>query len=156
MRSARARSEVDLDALEERQDEAFGLRSRRPISRPTDAERFLARVGIALRYGPTNGLPLASLYRAFGGERPDKVAQTRAIALTNGLLAKAHAIEVHVIASRVTLVHRSLMPSLYPLVRRGRARDDVAGLSTRARTALALLREDREVTAGGVRRRLGL
>ena len=61
-----------------------------------------------------------------------------------------------VIAERVTLVHRSLVPPLYTLVRRGRALDDLEGLSVRARTALALLRERKEVTAGDVRQRLGL
>ena len=113
-------------------------------------------VGMALRYGPTKGLPLASLYRVLAGPEPDRVALSRGIALTNRMLGEAHAIEVHVIADRVTLVHRSLMPALYALVRRGRALDDLGDLGVHARTALALLRERKEVTAGEVRQRLGL
>jgi hypothetical protein len=127
-----------------------------PITDVAGAERFLARVGIALRYGPSRNLPLASLYLALGGEEPDKPALKRAIALTNQLLGEARAIEVHVIAGRVTLVHRSLVPALHALVRRGRPVDDLRGLSADARTALALLRQRKQVTAGDVRERLGV
>jgi len=145
-----------VDTLQRRQDAAFRLEARAPISAPRAAEDFLAKVGIALRYGATRGLPLASLYQAFAGADPDKAALARGITLTNRLLGETHGIEVHVIAERVTLVHRSLMPPLYTLVRRGRALDDLDGLSVHARTALALLRERKEVTAGDVRQRLGL
>jgi len=72
------------------------------------------------------------------------------------LLGEAHAVEVHVIADRVTLVHRSVVPSLYALVRRGRELDDLRGLSAQARTALSLLQDRGQVTAGDVRERLGL
>lgn len=113
-------------------------------------------MGIALRYGPSKNLPLASLYLAFGGEDPDQRALTRAIALTNRLPGEARAIEVHVIAGRVTLVHRSLVPALYALVRRGRPVDDLRGLSVHARTALSLLDQRKQVTAGDVRERLGM
>jgi hypothetical protein len=142
--------------LQRRQDDSLGLDARAPITDVRAAERFLARVGMALRYGPTRGLPLASLYRTFAGERPGKPALARAIALTNRLLGERHAVEVHVLAERVALVHRSVVPPLYALVRRGRALDDLSGLGAHARIALALLREGREVTAGDVRRRLGL
>ncbi|HET6898355.1 MAG TPA: hypothetical protein VFK70_08410, partial [Vicinamibacteria bacterium] len=142
--------------LQRKQDSAFRLDARAPITAPRAAEAFLARVGIALRYGPTKGLPLASLYQAFAGPDPDKAALARGIAQTNRLLGEGHGIEVHVIADRVTVVHRSLMPALYALVRRGRALDDLDGLSAHARTALTLLRERKEVTAGDVRQRLGL
>ncbi|HEU0094126.1 MAG TPA: hypothetical protein VFS78_18590 [Vicinamibacteria bacterium] len=145
-----------LDTLQRKQDAAFRLDARGPISAPRAAEDFLAKVGIALRYGATKGLPLASLYQAFAGADPDKAALARGITLTNRLLGEARGIEVHVIAERVTLVHRSLMPPLYTLVRRGRALDDLDGLGVHARTALALLRERKEVTAGDVRQRLGL
>ena len=156
MRREPARNEIDLEGLQERQDEALGLTSRALISGLRGADRFLSDVGIALRYGPTQGLPLASLYRAFAGPKPGKAALSRGIALTNRLLGEARAIEVHIIADRVTLVHRSLMPALYALARRGRALDDLQGLSMHARTATALFRDRKEVTAGDVRQRLGL
>jgi hypothetical protein len=127
-----------------------------PTPPPPAAEEFLAKAGIALRYGATRGLPLASLYQAFAGANPDKAALARGITLTNRLLGEGHGVEVHVVADRVTVVHRSLMPAVYALVRRGRALDDLDGLSAHARTALALLRERNEITAGDLRQRLGL
>lgn len=145
-----------LDALQHRQQAALGFDSRKAITRFEEAQRFLARVGVALRYGPTPGLPLASLYRVLAGEQPEKPALAAAIALTNRLLGEARGIEAHVIAGRVTVVHRSLMPALYVLVRRGRALDDQGGLGAHARIALSLLRERKEITAGDVRQRLGL
>ena len=102
------------------------------------------------------GLPLASLQRVFAGDDPDKPAATRAIELTNHLLGTMTGIEVHVIAGRVAVVHRRIMPALYALVRRGRPLEDVDGLSLNARTALALLGQRKEVSAGDVRQRLGL
>jgi hypothetical protein len=63
---------------------------------------------------------------------------------------------VHVIAERVTLVHRSLIPPLYALVRRGRPLEDLSGLGVASRATLTLLRERKEVTAGDVRKHLGL
>jgi hypothetical protein len=152
--NSRERDASDLDALQRHQDEAFGLVGP-VITRLRDAERFLSRVGIALRYSATRGLPLASLYRAFGAVSGEKATLRPAIALTNRLLGEAHGIEVHVIAERVTLVHRSLMPALYALVRRGRPVSDLSGLSVGARTALSLLEEKKQVTAGDVRERLG-
>jgi hypothetical protein len=145
-----------LDELRRRQDDALGLSARAPITDARSAERFLSRVGIALRYGPTRGLPMASLYRVFAGEEPGKAALTAAIALTNRLLGEARGVEVHVIADRVTVVHRSVMPALYALVRRGRALDDLEGLGAHARIALSLLRDQKEITAGDVRQKLGL
>jgi hypothetical protein len=145
-----------LAALQRRQETALGLDASRPLTRFEDAERFLARVGVALRYGPTKGLPLASLYRVLAGEKPAKPALAGAIALTNRLLGEARGIEVHVVADRVCVTHRSVMPALYALVRRGRALDDLGGLTTHARTALSLFRERKEITAGDVRQRLGL
>lgn len=150
-----APNETDLHRLQARQEEALGLVSRTRISHVDKADAFLARVGIALRYGPTKGLPLASLYRAFAGPEPGKAALADGIALTNRLLGEGRAVEVHVIADRVTLVRRSLMPALYALVRRERALDDLTGLGVNARTAMALFRESKEITAGDVRQRLG-
>lgn len=145
-----------LDALQKKQDASFRLDARAPITAPRAAEEFLATVGIALRYGATRGLPVASLYQAFAGANPDKAALARGITLTNRLLGEGHGVEVHVVADRVTVVHRSLMPALYALVRRGRALEDLDGLSAHARTALTLLRERKEITAGDLRERLGL
>ncbi len=150
-----APGEIDIHRLQERQDEALGLVSRTLISRVDKADAFLGRVGLALRYGPTKGLPIASLYRAFAGPEPGKAELADCIALTNRLLGEGRAVEVHVIADRVTLVHRSLMPALYALVRRGRALDDLAGVGADARTAMALFRDRKEITAGDVRQRLG-
>jgi hypothetical protein len=144
----------DTDRLQRRQDEAFRAGAV-VVTGARETERFLRRVGIALRYGKTAGLPLASLYDVLGA-RADKASMRRAIALTNRLLGEAHAIEVHVIAERVALVHRSLVPALYALVRRGRELDDLQGLSAHGRTALSLLRQRTQVTAGDVRQRLGL
>lgn len=146
----------ELGSLQLRQDQSFRCGSQPIISGFTQAKRFFSNLGIALRYGPAKDLPLASLYRAFAGPEPGKAALTSCIALTNRLMAEAVAIEVHVIGDRVTLVHRSLIPALYTLVRRGRSLDDLEGLSANARIALVLLRDQREVTAGEVRRRLGL
>jgi hypothetical protein len=152
----RTMNEVDPDRLQAWQDEALGLTSHRPISRFKEADQFLSKVGIALRYGPTQGLPIASLYRAFAGPEPGKEALAQCIAITNRLLGEARAVEVHVIAGRVTLVHRFLMPALYALVRRGRALGDLEGLSANARTAMALFAEKKEITAGDLRQRLGM
>ena len=144
-----------IDQWQRRQDTAFGTGAS-PIATTTGAERFLERTGIALRYNATASLPLASLQRAFAGDDPDKGAAAHAIALTNHLLGTVTGVEVSVIAGRIAVVHRRVMPSLYSLVRRGRPLEDAEGLSLNARTALALLRQRKEVSAGDVRHRLGL
>lgn len=144
-----------IDAWQRRQDKAFGTGAPL-IGTPAAAERFLERTGIALRYAVSAGLPLASLQRAFAGDDPDKATAVRAIALTNHVLGTMTGVEVHVIAGRVAVVHRRVMPALYALVRRGRPLDDLHDLSLNARTALALLQQRKEVSAGDVRRRLGL
>jgi hypothetical protein len=145
---------ADMGTLQRRQDHAFGAGASIIVG-ARSAERFLLQVGVALRYGGTAGLPLASLYDVLGA-REDRASLSRAIALTNQLLGEAKAIEVHVIAGRVTLVHRAVMPSLYALVRRGRELNDVTGLGVHARTALTLLHQRTQVSAGDVRQRLGL
>ncbi|MFI5183623.1 MAG: hypothetical protein ACHQNV_04430 [Vicinamibacteria bacterium] len=148
-----ARAGGDPQELQRRRDAVLSAGT--VITGYPAAQQFLLRVGVALRYASTPGLPLASLYDAFGA-RADKASLSHAIRLTNQLLGEARAIEVHVVAGRVSLVHRALVPSLYALVRRGRKLDDLEGLSPRARTALALLRQTAQVTAGDVRQRLGL
>jgi hypothetical protein len=62
---------------------------------------------------------------------------------------------VLVIAGRVALVHREVMPAIYALVRRGRPPSDLEGLSQAARLAHSLILQQREVAAGDVRRHLG-
>lgn len=131
------------------------VRSAAPLATPRDAERFLEAHGVVWRYGEAKGLPLASL-RAAVGPIDSKRALETSIVLTNHLLATGAGIEVNVIADRLAIVHRSLMPALYALVRRGRAPDDLDGLDLRARSAYALARQRREVSAGDVRAHLNL
>jgi hypothetical protein len=149
-------SAMNRDALTRLQAEALngGPKARR-LRTSRDAERFLERVGLALRYQPTRGLPLASLRAAAGGPG-DRAALEQSIQLTNHLLASKKGIEVAVIADRLVLVDRSLMSSLYALVRGTRAPDDRQGLSPRALAALGVITTRRTASAGDVRRQLGL
>jgi hypothetical protein len=124
------------------------------LKTPKDAERFLEHHGIALRYAATRGLPIASLRSAAGDE--SKAALVTSIELTNHLLASGIGVEVNVVADRLALVHRSLLPALHVLVRRGRPVDDLEGLSMIARSAHALLRQQHQISAGDLRRHLGL
>lgn len=124
------------------------------LKTPKDAERFLEHAGIALRYAATKGLPLASVRSAVGAE--SKAALAASIELTNHLLASGIGVEVNVVADRLALVHRSLLPVLHVLVRRGRPVDDLDGLSMIARSAHALLRQQHQISAGDLRRHLGL
>ena len=144
-----------LDQWQRRQDRMFGAGAPL-IDTPAGAERFLERVGLALRYGANDRVPLASLQRVLAGDEPSKAAAMRGTELTNHLLGRMTGIEVHVIAGRVAIVHRRVMPAVYVLVRRRRPLDDLSGLTLNARTALALLRQRKEVSAGDVRHRLGL
>jgi hypothetical protein len=147
---------MERDALIRLQATALnGVPSGRRLRTSRDAELFLSRVGLALRYQPTRGLPLASVRAAAGGPA-DRAALDRSIALTNHLLATRHAIEVAVIADRLVLVERSLMPALYALVRGGRAPDDWQGFSPRAVAAMDFIADRGEASAGDVRRHLGL
>ena len=124
------------------------------LKTPKDAERFLEHAGVALRYAATKGLPIASLRSAVGDE--SKAALVTSIELTNHLLASGIGVEVNVVADRLALVHRSLLPALHVLVRRGRPVDDLEGLSMIARSAHALLRQQHQISAGDLRRHLGL
>jgi hypothetical protein len=136
------------------QAEALGWTSRARLTTPKEAERFLAKYGVVLRYGAPATVPLASL-RAASGPAGEPAALQSSIHLTNHLLGTACGIEVNVVAGRLSIVHRTLMPALYHLVRRGRPASDQSGLSLAARTAYALIAERREVAVGDVRRRLG-
>jgi hypothetical protein len=124
------------------------------LKTPKDAERFLEDAGVALRYAATKGLPIASLRSAAGDD--SKAALVTSIELTNHLLASGIGVEVNVVADRLALVHRSLLPALHVLVRRGRPVDDLEGLSMIARSAHALLRQQHQISAGDLRRHLGL
>jgi hypothetical protein len=146
---------VDLERLQQRQNKAFATDGP-VVTSPAAAERFLARVGVALRYGSNPGIPLPGLQTVFCGAEPDKAALVRGMTLSNHLLARGVAVEVHVVAGRVAFVHRDLVPALYALVRRDRELDDDRELTLNGRTALALVTQRREVTAGDVRHRIGL
>jgi hypothetical protein len=145
---------LTLKILRERQAEALGWTTRVRLTTPRDAERFLSTYGLVLRYAATPTVPLASL-RSAAGPANQAAALETSIHLTNHLLGTAQGIEVNVVGHRLVLVHRTLMPALYQLVRRGRPPIDLDGLSLAARTAYALIVERREVAAGEVRRRLG-
>jgi len=110
-----------------------------------DAVTFMKSVKLALRYGATPGLPLASIYAAAGDQR-------RAIELTNALLARGEVIETNVIADRLVLAHRDVVPALYALRTRFRA----ARLSEDAECAFSLIAKNDGVSAGDVRRFLGV
>src|SRR6476646_8707195 len=110
-----------------------------------EAVAFMKSVKLALRYGATPGLPLTSIYAAAGDQR-------RAIELTNALLARAEAVETNVIADRLVLVHRDVVPALYTL----RVRFRPAELSANARQALQLIHDDGTASAGDIRRYLGV
>ena len=115
------------------------------IHTENDAIRFLKTVKFVLRYNSTPSLPLASMYAAAGDQR-------LAIELTNALLARAEAVETNVIADRLVLVHRDVVPALYALRSRFRA----ARLSENALRTLTLIQDDGSATAGDIRRYLGV
>jgi hypothetical protein len=110
-----------------------------------DAVTFMKSVKLALRYGATPGLPLASIHAAAGDQR-------RAIELTNALLARGEVVETNVIADRLVLAHRDVVPALYALRTRFRA----ARLSDDAERAFGLIAKNDGVSAGDVRRFLGV
>ena len=143
-----------LKILREHQAKALGWTARTRLTTPRDAERFLSKYGLALRYAAAPTVPLASL-RSASGPANQAAALETSLHLTNHLLGTAQGIEVNVVGHRLVIVHRTLMPALYQLVRRGRPPTDQDGLSLAARTAYALIVERREVAAGDVRRRLG-
>jgi hypothetical protein len=114
------------------------------IETDSDAIEFMKRVKFALRYNSTSSLPLASMYAAVGDTR-------RAIELTNSLLARKEVVETNVIADRLVLVHRDVIPALYAL----RANRRAVKLSDNADRALKLIQDEGTATVGDVRRFLG-
>lgn len=110
-----------------------------------DAASFLREVRFALRYGATPSLPLPSLYQWAGDQR-------RALEVTNQLLESGEGIETNLIAGRLVIAHREVVPALYALRIRFRARR----LSDDAARALSLICGGQGVNAGDVRRMLGV
>src|SRR5690349_8517842 len=135
------------------------LDEHRGLATGAQAAAFLAEVAIALRYGATDSLPLASLYHAVRRQvptvEPERDAQRRATQLTSALIDDATAIETNAIADRVAVVHAASAPALVPPRRRGADPDDVE-LSEPARRALAFVRGAERPTAGQVRAHLGV
>src|SRR4051812_8306905 len=121
-----------------------GLAGAVRIETERDAVTFMRSVKFALRYGLAPSLPLASIYAAAADQR-------RAIELTNALLARDEVIETNVIAGRLVLAQRAMVPALYVLRTRFRA----ARLSEDAQRALQIIRENKGMNAGDVRRLLG-
>jgi hypothetical protein len=120
----------------------MGLSNR--VQSEADAVKFMKRVKFALRYNSTPSLPLASMFEAAYDKRV-------AIELANTLLAKKEVVETNVIADRLVLVHRDVVPALYMLRTR-----HVANLSQNAARAFELIHENGTATVGDVRRFLGV
>ena len=147
----------DLGSFEVKQNKSLWLTERAAITSMAQASRFLRSVGIALRYWSTKGIPLASMYQACTGNNREKNdGQRKAIEFTNGLLESHQAIEVNVIAARICLIDKSLVPALYRLVTRDRAYDQLPKLSSNARKAYDLLSIKGEITAGDLRKKMGI
>ena|SRR5438034_248078 len=119
-------------------------RMRGQIQTEADAVQFMKSVKFALRYNATPSLPLASLYAAARD-------QCRAIELTNALLRRGEVVETNLIADRLVLVHRDVVPALYAL----RVRHRAPKLSENAQRAFKLIEEDGTASVGGIRRFLG-
>jgi hypothetical protein len=116
------------------------------------AGAFVAEVGVALRYGPSDSLPLASMYHAIARHappEPEQDGQRRATELTNALIADGVVIETNAIADRVVVVHRDLAPAVYAL--RRRVALDELELSDEARRVLDFVATSKRPTAGAVR-----
>jgi len=113
----------------------------KPIQTENDAIEFMKRAKFALRYNSTPSLPLASMYAATRDTRC-------AIELTNALLARKTVIETNVIAGRLVLVYRDIVPALYAL----RTRLRPAERSGDAERALDLIRNEGTASVGEVRR----
>jgi len=115
-----------------------------PLANTEDAVRFMKSVGFALRYNSTPSLPLASMYQAAGEAR-------KAIELTNALLSGGVVVESNVIADRLVLIHRDIVPAVYALRLRLRRKASVNALRV-----LELIRSEGHATSGEVRRFLGV
>jgi hypothetical protein len=139
-----AKEEIASGELKRLQLSRLWLDGRATLEDEPDAVRFIRAVGFALRYNATPTLPMASMFRAAGEKR-------RAIELTNLLLARVEVIETNVIAERLVLVHRDMVPAVYAL----RIRNRSARLSPDAERALDFIGREGQVTSGQVRRYLG-
>jgi len=115
------------------------------IHTENDAIRFVKAVKFVLRYNSTPSVPLTSMYATAGDTR-------RAIELTNLLLARDEVVETNVIADRLVLVHRDVVPALYAL----RVRFRAPALSDHAQRALDLIETDGTATSGDIRRYFGV
>src|SRR5438093_279736 len=118
---------------------------KQPIKTTDDAIRFIRTARFALRYNSTPTLPLASMYEAARDKR-------LAIELTKALRARNEVVETNVIADRLVLVHREIVPALYAL--RGRFR--APKLSEDTHRTLRLIPKDGTASAGDVRRFLAV
>jgi hypothetical protein len=114
------------------------------IQNEADAVKFMKRVKFALRYNSTPSLPLPSMFEAAHDKRV-------AIELANALLAAKEVVETNVIADRLVLVHRDVVPALYMLRTR-----HAPNLSKNAARAFELIHENGTATVGDVRRFLGV
>jgi hypothetical protein len=139
------RGETFSGELKRHQLACLWLDGQTTVRNESDAIRFVRAVSFALRYNATPGLPMASMFRAAGEKR-------RAIELTNLLLARAEVVETNLIAERLVLVQRDLVPAVYALRRRKRS----AQLSPDAQRALDLIGREGQAAAGDVRRYLGV
>jgi hypothetical protein len=121
------------------------------------AGAFLAEVGVALRYGPSATLPLASMYHAIARHappEPEQDSQRRATQITNALITDGIAIETNAIADRVVVLHKDLAPAVYAL--RRRVGLDELELSDDARRVLDFVAITERPIAGSVRDHLGV
>jgi hypothetical protein len=108
------------------------------------AVQFLRAAQIVLRYGSSPRLPLRSMFGAVSDQR-------LAFVLTNALLASGEAVESNVVADRLVLLHRELVPSVLALRTRHRAKR-----SAKAARALRYIEAEGSATAGDIRRLLGV
>jgi hypothetical protein len=159
-----------LDLLIQKQRSGFLLNGS-PLTSEKQAEKFLKSVGMTLRYWGSETLPLASLYQAVWGsadspphkekDEPQKInlreeTIRKGIGMANHLLSLHLGIEVNVIANRLVLIHRDLVPSLYVLVRRHRPVSDLTTVSVQAKRVFQLIEQNKGTTVGQVRKFLGL
>jgi hypothetical protein len=129
----------------QQQLEGLWLKGHKQLGNEDDAVRYMKSVGFALRYNATASLPLAAMYKAAGETR-------RAIELTNALLARGDVIETNVIADRLVLIHRDVVPAVYAL----RSRLRPAKQSADAKRVFQWIIKEGRATSGEIRRFLGV
>jgi hypothetical protein len=145
---------VDLVDLTRRQRLSLWLDGHVGLHTVADALAFVDEVAVALRYGASTNLPLASMYRATQRQVPvpedEQPAHGRAFELTNALLASGHVIEINLIANRLVLAHARVMPAIYRL-RRGMQDPQV---SEPASQTLEFIIANQNASSGDIRRLL--